>query len=124
MRLELFTNYGTQARESIRVRIDGTISIPTLVVKQFGIKPNTSARVYTCNRTNNIAIEFNVKKGTENSRALSYHDYGVTLKITPALRFMECTLPVKKSMIFDVKDHEGMMLFNVEKLKLNLQLAA
>lgn len=124
MRLELFTNYGSQARDAVRVRVDGSVSIPNLLIKEFGIKPNTAARVYTCNKTNNIAIEFNVKKGTENSRALTFFDYGATLNIAAALRFMQATLPIKKSMLFDVKHHEGMLLFNVEKMRIDLHLAA
>ena len=113
--LRKFTEYGAASRIQVTIRTNDLLFISKSILRQFNENAKY-AYIHIDEINYLIAIEFLSEKpqDTEN-RKISEENAGVSINLSPVLRFFGIK-KLKKKYMTDYENKEGMLVFSVKNL--------
>lgn len=116
MTFRLFTEYGAASRTQVTIRTNELLFISKTTLKQFDAEESNFAVIYIDELSLNVGIQFHKNEPNTNFRKISQEKSGVSINISPILKYLGIG-SVRKKFMSDVENREGMLIFSIKCLK-------
>lgn len=115
MSFRKFIEYGAATRRTLTIRTNNLLFISKCILKQMTCEEVEFAIIFIDEENLKVGLKFSKIKPESEHRNLSKEPSGVTLNITPVLRFFRIKTPGKK-IILDFEKEEELLVFSVKNL--------